>query len=138
MSAVIVTPEQEWDDYEREKLIALELYEAGVCDCGFHESIARDHRLWFIPELETCPLCAELAQWERGVEDKDAKVAEKFKDTPTVSRPADGRKVHVRRMTEREVEEMKDRKRKRLTDPDAAAPEQAAPVRRARGRRRPA
>lgn len=91
----VVVRESEWDDLERDKMLALTQYEAGICDCGLHESVAdRD------PEIELvtrrCPICAGLAQQMRVMHDKDHRAEERLKDQPGAVRPADGRKVRMR------------------------------------------
>lgn len=92
-----VTREPEWDDYERDKMLALGLHEAGICECGFHESIADED-----PDLEldirVCPVCKELAPIMRKHDDADAKArrAQGQKPDPEAPLPSDGRHVRLR------------------------------------------
>lgn len=94
----IVTREPEWDDHERAKMQALTEYEAKVCDCGFHESVADTD-----PDLElvfrTCPVCAGTAQQMRVIAAQDDKAVEKLGKTPAPEavRPDDGRHIGLRR-----------------------------------------
>jgi hypothetical protein len=103
----VVTREPEWDDAEREKLLGLALYEAEICECGIHSSLAHDPERWFTLEDQRCPLCADLAIQARIQGEKDRKVAERFKDQPDAKRGSDGRRSFVREMTPDEVEQMK-------------------------------
>lgn len=89
----VVTRETEWDEHEIAKMQALAIYEADVCDCGFHHSVADQD-----PELKLtvrrCPVCAGIAQTMRQVAAQDEKtVAALGRDpAPEVPRPEDGRK----------------------------------------------
>lgn len=105
MVRTVVTPEPEWDDFEREKMLALALYEAGLCECGFHTSLAHDPEKWFTVEDQRCPLCADLEAQGRVRAEKDRKVEEALKDQPAAPRPSDGRRSFVRELTPIEAEE---------------------------------
>lgn len=92
-----VTRQPEWDDREREKMLALVEYESKVCECGMHETIADTD-----PDLEMveriCPVCAGLAQSARLYADRDEKTMKPHGDHPAASipRPNDGRHLSVR------------------------------------------
>lgn len=89
---VTVTREPEWDDYERDKMLALELYESEVCECGFHKSIAHDPDQWFDLESVTCPLCADIAARMRSIAKSDQAEDDALKEKPGKKRTADGRR----------------------------------------------
>lgn len=88
-----MTRETEWSDYERDKMLALALYESEICDCGLHKSIADTD-----PDLETvvriCPVCSNLARNGRIIADRDATQLKKRhgeKIPAEAPRPDDGR-----------------------------------------------
>lgn len=87
-----VVREPEWDDYERDKMLALDLFESELCECGFHKSLAHDPNQWFDLESVTCPLCADIAARMRATAEADRKEDEAFKDQPSKKRRADGRR----------------------------------------------
>lgn len=103
MVRTVVTREAEWDDVERDKMLALAYYEAGICDCGQHRSLARDKTQVFQLEVEKCPLCAELEAQGRVRQKADEAVKKRLKDFPERARPEDGRKLYVRHLTPDEV-----------------------------------
>lgn len=87
--------ESEWDDNERAKMEGLALYEAQICDCGFHESTADED-----PDTEldyrVCPICAGIAQSMRIQNEADNKVKGEKPD-PKRPWPEDGRHVRLKR-----------------------------------------
>lgn len=93
----VVTRDVEWDDVERAKMQGLALYEAQICNCGLHESIAEtDPDLDIV--LPVCPVCAGLAQQMRVLAESDATEVKALGDKPAASavRPADGRSVRLK------------------------------------------
>lgn len=78
---------------------ALDLFEAGICGCGFHKTIAHDPKNWFQLEDQFCPLCADIALQDRIRTDAERGVVERLADTPSAARPSDGRTSIVRQMT---------------------------------------
>lgn len=99
-----VAREPEWDDYEREKMLALGLFEAGICECGFHESLAHDPNQWFDLKDKVCPLCADLAVRDRVRGKRDQAEADALKDKPSSPRASDGRRSFVQPMAAEEHE----------------------------------
>lgn len=97
---VITVREPEWDDESRAEMLALADYEAGICACGFHESVAKDQaNNHFGFEVDQCPVCAGRAQYARLQSKEDAEEddrLEKVEAAPTDPRPADGRRVFMR------------------------------------------
>ena len=94
--AVTVTREPEWDDVSREEMLGLAEFEAGICDCGFHKSLTRDKRNVFSFEVDTCPVCAGRARYDRLQRKDDAEVQSRMENAPpTAPRPGDGRHVHM-------------------------------------------
>src|SRR3546814_20181393 len=57
----VVTREPEWDHAEVAKMPAFAEYEAGLCACGLHKSIADTDPDLDMPE-RNCPVCAGLAR----------------------------------------------------------------------------
>lgn len=55
-------PESEWDDAERSKMLALDIYEAGIGPCGHHHAETVDPENFFfdIKPLK-CPVCRAKA-----------------------------------------------------------------------------
>lgn len=92
-----VTREVEWDDYEREKMLARGEYLAGVHaeGCGFHESVATDKANLFQPEVRICSLCAQVDILHRVQAAEDEKAAGPD-DKPDQPRPSDGRHIGIR------------------------------------------
>lgn len=79
-------------------MFALAEYEAGMCDCGMHKSIADTD-----PDLEmparVCPVCSALAKNFRVIADSDEKaLKERYGDKvpPEAARPEDGRHFALR------------------------------------------
>lgn len=55
-------PEPEWDDVERSKMLALDLYEGGVGPCGHHHAETTDPSSFFFDIKERkCPVCRAKA-----------------------------------------------------------------------------
>jgi hypothetical protein len=99
-----VERESRIDDVDRNDLLALAKYEAEICQCGFHPSIANDETNVFQPGTRTCPVCQGAAVWQRVLADGDEKAAKSNKDAPpTTPQPADGRHMFMRLMTPQEV-----------------------------------
>ena len=100
-----MTREAEWDDRQRERLLALSIYERGVCECGFHESLATDRANNFTFETKTCPVCRGVAKMARlqfhADEQSDKAMGEN--PPPGLPRAADGRRTYVRMMSPLEV-----------------------------------
>jgi hypothetical protein len=93
----VVTRDPEWDDVEREKMQALEDYEADVCECGLHKSVAdQDPDLEFV--YRKCPTCAGIAQQMRAQEAIDEEKVKNLGEhpAPEADRPTDGRHVALR------------------------------------------
>jgi len=94
---MVVTREPEWDDLERDKMLALDEYELGICECGFHRSVADED-----PDLEItvrhCPVCAGLAQRHRQIQAEDEKAVKALGESPApeAERPDDGRLLGLR------------------------------------------
>lgn len=98
VASVTVRREPEWDDVSREEMLALTEYEAGICSCGFHESLTRDKSNVFSFELDHCPVCAGGERYGRLQEKEDAEEVDKLGESPapTAPRPSDGRRVLMR------------------------------------------
>lgn len=94
---VTVVHESEWDDASRAEMLALAEFEAGICDCGFHRSLAQNKANEFIFEVDRCPVCAGRAQYERLEAKEDREEIAKLGENapPTTARPADGRRVSM-------------------------------------------
>lgn len=77
---------------------ALTEYEAAVCECGFHQSVAdTDPDLEFV--FRTCPVCASRDQQLRVLAARDDKEVKTLgtDPAPETPRPDDGRHIGVRR-----------------------------------------
>lgn len=105
----VVVREPEWDDLERDKLLALAEYEAGVCECGYHESLTGDRDNFFTFETKTCPVCKGSEQHRRMQEEADKRATVEGMP-PSAPRPGDGRRTFVRRLSPTEVEERRSRR----------------------------
>lgn len=90
-------------------MLALEQYEAGVCACGFHESLAGDSANHFTFEDKTCPVCRGSARYARiqHAADELATKARGENAPPATPHPADGRKTFVRKLGAFEVAELR-------------------------------
>jgi hypothetical protein len=101
----IVTREAEWDDRQRARMEALSIYESGVCECGFHESLATDKANVFTFETRSCPVCRGTAKFARIQGHADEQSDKSLGDNPApgLNRSADGRRTFVRQMSPIEV-----------------------------------
>lgn len=90
----VVERESRINDADRADLLALMQYQAAVCDCGFHPSIATDTNNVFQPGSRVCPVCAGAAVWQRVLSDGDEKATSKDAP-PTQPRPSDGRRAYM-------------------------------------------
>lgn len=95
----LVTRESEWGDGERDKMLALAEYEAGICECGMHQSIAdTDPDLDMLARI--CPVCSGLAKNFRIIADSDEKAMKELHGNkvppPEAERPEDGRHYSLR------------------------------------------
>lgn len=92
-----MTREPEWDDVERDKMLALDEYEASKCECGLPEEIADQD-----PDLEmpvrVCPVCAGLARIARiqNARDDEALKTLGKNPAPEAKRSTDGRHIGLR------------------------------------------
>lgn len=101
-----MTREAEWDAAEVAKMQAFAEYEAGICSCGLHQSVADTD-----PDLDMserkCPVCAALARNERAIQHADESVKRqlgKRLEDPLTALPSDGRHFSlVPRSVAREV-----------------------------------
>lgn len=107
----MVTREVEWDDWERDKMLALSIHEHGIGPCGFHHSLTTDKRNVFKPETsEFCYVCAYLEQSARkqhaadnAARDKQPKDSHGNPTNPGAALPSDGRRTTMRMLNERET-----------------------------------
>lgn len=88
-----MTREPEWDDHERDKLLAWSLYQSQLCDCGLHQSIAdEDPDVEMVPRV--CPVCAGIEVQKRIVAAADERETEAHGadgPPPGALRDSDGR-----------------------------------------------
>lgn len=93
----MTTREPEWDDWEREKRLAWDIYEAHMCDCGLPESVA-DEDPDLALHVRRCPICGALAKQMRIMHAEDEKAVKALgKDPdPAAPRPDDGRRIGLR------------------------------------------
>lgn len=101
----IVTRDSPWSDEQREEMLALELYESGLCSCGWHESLTQDKANHFTFTDKHCPVCRGTAQYARVQAEQDQRATKALGDTPdpAAPRPTDGRRTIVRMMGDAEV-----------------------------------
>ena len=90
-------PESEWDDVERSKLLALDLYEAGVGPCGHHHAETTDPENFFFDiKPRKCPVCRAMAiddriraeqirEWEKQFGEKGPPASEPRPDDGVVT-----------------------------------------------------
>lgn len=89
-------PEVEWDDQERAKRLAWDVYQSEICACGLHISVADTD-----PDAGTkariCPVCAGIAVAHRrqSAADDQAVKALGQNPPPEAPRPTDGRYISV-------------------------------------------
>lgn len=109
----VVTREAEWDDEQRERMLALGIYEAQVCECGFHASLANNPANFFTFETKVCPVCAGVAKFGRRQSDADEKEVKarhgEDDPPPNATLPDDGRRMFVRQMSPDEVARLRQR-----------------------------
>ena len=103
----MVTRESEWDDLERDKMLALAEFESGVCDCGVHSSLSHDKSNYFKLVEGKCPLCASLEVQGRIRAQHDAAAAKSAEDHPARPLPSDGRRLALRQVSPAELEAAK-------------------------------
>lgn len=107
----VTTRDSEFNDGDLARLLALRAYQAGICNCGIHESLTADRSNVFTFDKRTCPVCRGWAQYQRvmGAEDKAAE--EQLKDSPpATARPSDGRRMSIRQLSAGEVAERRAKK----------------------------
>ena len=73
-------------------MLALDLYESELCECGFHKSLAHDPEQWFDPISEKCPVCAGAAVLARRIGAENEREEKALKDKPRAERDSDGRR----------------------------------------------
>lgn len=100
-----------WTDTDRDEMIALRRYEAGVGPCGFHHSLTNDPDFHAKVEDEFCQFCADLAVIARvqAAADQEAEKRLGEEPDPKAKRPDDGRRQFIRLMTPAEIEQKKAR-----------------------------
>lgn len=98
--------EPEWNDHERDRMLALAVYEAGVCECGFHEDITSDPSNLLTIDSRVCPVCKSVAVHQRKQQAADEKAEKALGQDPPpgAPRPDDGRHEFVRPLTPEEAE----------------------------------
>lgn len=100
----LVTRDPEFDDGDLERLLALRHYQAGVCDCGNHESLTSDKSNVFAFEYRTCNVCKGVDQWRRVEADEAKRLKDQFDQQPaSAPRPTDGRRLMVRQLSPMEL-----------------------------------
>ena len=106
--------EPEWDDRERLKMLALGKFEAGLCECGWHEDLTGDPDNHFTFVERVCPVCRGSAQQTRMQHAADEAFDKTLGDKPPpgAPRPADGRRTAVRLMGPDEVAERRQGRRR--------------------------
>lgn len=104
--AQTTTTEAEWDDYERDKMLALDIYDAAICSgCGVHKSRMRKGVDHYTFAEESCVVCAGADMFHRHLAAKDhgheKTIPDSYSDSAKASlpRPADGRKVYIKAQT---------------------------------------
>lgn len=110
---IVTETEPEWDDRERMKMLALSVYEGGVCACGFHSSLTHDKANHFTFDSDVCPVCQGMARFERMQAARDREYEQALggdKAPPGVARLPDGRRNSTRLMDSVEVEERRQRR----------------------------
>lgn len=120
----MVTREAEWDRNERNRMLALEVYEMQVCaDCGYHESVLADRTNVIMPELRYCPVCAGGDTYARVLHEQDEEWASQHKDAaPKVRRPADGRRMVMRHLSPAEADAERQRRQRKGGEPGGNTP----------------
>lgn len=95
LTSTVVETEPEWDDAEREKMLALAEFEASVCKCGYPRDQVTDPTFVFQPETFDCPVCAATAVENRRLHDLDES-ARKAAGGKLAALPSDGRHLLMR------------------------------------------
>ncbi|MGH3349304.1 MAG: hypothetical protein ACRDPS_01465 [Nocardioides sp.] len=108
--AQVTTTEVEWEDYERDKMLALDLHDEAVCDgCGVHTSRMRKDVDFYTFTDAQCPTCAGADMYQRHLAAKDNGHEKTLPDSldenakAGVPRPGDGRKVYIKAQTAAEA-----------------------------------
>lgn len=81
------------------------IYEHGVCECGFHESLTTDRSNHFTFDVRECPVCKGAAKFARIQQHADEQADKRLGDDPppTAARAGDGRRTYLRQMSPLEV-----------------------------------
>lgn len=102
----MVEQDSPWDDFQRGRMLALELYRRDIHACGLHKSLIDDpENVVLVRDSEVCEVCAALDRHKRIHSEAD-KAFEKSlgdKPDPKQSRPWDGRNLFLRPATPREL-----------------------------------
>lgn len=106
----VVTREPEWDDAERDRMLALAVYEAGVCTCGYHVSLTSDLDNTFTFEDRKCNVCAGIKRYGRLQSAQDEQADKELGPSPPphAARAGDGRHTGVRMLTALEAAERRE------------------------------
>lgn len=88
-------------------MVELRAYEESLCSCGFPKSWTRDESNHFTFEDDHCRVCAGADQYARIQHAADEEHKKKLGEDPPADRedPSDGRKSHIRLMSQAEVEQ---------------------------------
>jgi hypothetical protein len=86
-------------------MLALGIYELGLCSCNYHVSLTSDLENVFEIEERICNVCRSVERYRRVQTERDA---QDKSDQPTEPRPSDGRKTGVRRLSALEAAERRD------------------------------
>lgn len=106
-----MTREPEWDDQQRERMLQLAEYEAGVCpDCGTHHEMRDPERHFYQMETPICSVCAGIERTQRMLTEQDDENGKRLRDQAVSEpRPSDGRKLNARLLSPFEVAQAKAR-----------------------------
>lgn len=120
----MVTREAEWDDYERNRMLALAIWEAGLSPCGHHSSLTSDKSNLFVIEEQTCSVCASLDRYRRIQEERDKRSLKQLGEKPAahVPHPGDGRRTFVRQLSDLEVAERRAQRERERADTGGLVP----------------
>jgi hypothetical protein len=107
----VVEHESRIDDADRADFLALAIYEAEVCTCGYHPLVANDLGNTFQPVDKVCRVCAGEAVWHRmqAKVDDDAKRSLETAP-PTEPRPWDGRRSYMQILSPEEAAQARAKK----------------------------
>lgn len=105
----MVTREAEWDDVQRDRMLGLGIYEAGICECGIHESLTSDPSNHFTFEQRTCSVCRGVARYGRMMAHSDDLARKTIGENPPPGTPdpADGRRLFVKMLSPLEVDKLR-------------------------------